>query len=114
MIQFARLSLITSLLLIQPAFAAPVIDSQSGLLMDEGYKIVKQHCSSCHSPKLIIQTQATQQGWLDTIRWMQTEQGMSLLNKLDEKKVLDYLTKNYAPNKKGRRKPLSIKKWGKY
>ena len=111
MIQFVRFSLLTSLLLIQPALAAPVIDSQSGLLVDQGYKAVIQHCSTCHSPKLIIQTQATEQGWLDTIRWMQKEHGMPLLNKQDEKLVLTYLAKNYPPISKGRRRPISIKKW---
>ena len=114
MIQFIQLILTTSLLLTQSAFAAPVIDTQSGLLIDEGYKEVKQHCSTCHSPKLIIQSQASHQGWVDTISWMQKEQGMPLLNKQNEKLILNYLVKNYAPNKKGRRTALIIKKWVKY
>ena len=111
MIQFVRLTLITFLFLTQSVFAVQTIDSQSGLLVDEGYKAVKQHCSTCHSLNIVIQSKASRQGWLDTIRWMQKEQGMSFLNKQSEKMILDYLAKNHAPDNQGRRIPLVIKEW---
>ena len=111
MIQFVRLTLITFLLLTQSVFALQTIDPQSGLLIDAGYKLVKQHCSTCHSLKIVIQSKASRQGWVDTIRWMQKEQGMPSLNKQSEKMILNYLAKNYAPYNKGRRIPLVIKKW---
>jgi hypothetical protein len=114
MIQFVRLILISPLLFTQPAFAEQAVDLQSGLLIDVGYKAVKLHCSTCHSPKIIVQNQASRQGWLDTIRWMQKKQGMSLLNEQNENMILNYLAKNYAPNKKNQRTPLKIKKWYKY
>jgi hypothetical protein len=111
MIQIVRLTLFFSLFLTQSAFAVQTIDSQSGLIIDLGYKSVKQHCSTCHSLEIVIQSKASRQGWVDTIRWMQKEQGMSFLNKSSEKRILNYLTKNYSPNNKGRRIPLVIKKW---
>lgn len=114
MIQIIRAILITSILLTQSAFAIQTIDSTSDLIIDEGYKSVEQHCATCHSLKLITQSKASRQGWLDTVRWMQKEHGMSLLNNQNEKVILDYLSKNYAPNKKGRRTPLVIDDWVKY
>jgi len=114
MIQFVRLILITLLFLTQSVYAVQTIDSQSGLLIDKGYKVVEQHCSICHSLTLVIQNRASRQGWINTIRWMQQTQGMALLNKQDEKVILDYLAKNYAPNKTSRRMPIVTKGWHKF
>ena len=111
MIQFVRLIMIAFLLLAQSAFAVQTIDTQSGLFIDNGYKTVKQHCSICHSLKIVTQSKASRQGWLDTIRWMQKEQGMLALNKQSETIILNYLAKNYAPDNTGRRTPLVIKEW---
>lgn len=110
MIQFVRLMLITFLFFTQSVFAVETIDSQSGLLVDEGYQLVKQHCSTCHSLKIVVQSKASHQAWLDTISWMK-KQGMPGLSKPTEQKILNYLSKNYAPDNKGRRSPLTIKKW---
>ncbi len=110
MIQFVRLILITFLLFTQSAFAVETIDSQSGLLVDDGYQLVKQNCSTCHSLKIVVQSKASRQAWIDTISWMQ-KQGMPSLSKPIEQKILNYLSKNYAPDNKGRRTPLIIKKW---
>ncbi|MCF6251655.1 MAG: hypothetical protein L3J75_10380 [Methylococcaceae bacterium] len=113
MIQIVRLTLIFSLFLTQPVFAVQTIDPQSGLIIDLGYKSVQQYCSTCHSLEVVIQSKASRQGWIDTIRWMQKDQGMPFLSKVSEKIILNYLTKNYSPNNKGRRSPLFIKKWDK-
>ena len=114
MISFIRLILITSLLIVQSAYAAQTIDSKSGLLIDKGFKTVKQHCSTCHSLKIVTQNKASRQGWLDTIRWMQKTQGTSSLNAKTEKVILDYLANNYSSSKKSRRAPITIEKWYKY
>jgi cytochrome c1 len=112
MIRVIKLTLVYSLLLSQSVFAVQAIDSRSGLFIDEGYKVVETTCSTCHSLKLIVKSTASRQAWLDTIRWMQTEQGMQTLSKKNEKVILDYLAKNYAANnKRGRRKPLLIQNW---
>jgi len=112
--QFIRFTLFTLLFVNQSAFAAQSIDSQSGLIVDSGYKVVKQQCSTCHSLNMVIQNKASRQGWLDTIRWMQNTQGMTLLNKSSEEIILNYLAKNYPSNKKGRRSTVIVNKWKKF
>ena len=102
------------LLSVQSVFAGQGIDLKTWLKIDKGYQSVNQYCSTCHSLKVIIQSKATRQGWLDTIRRMQKEQGMPLLNKLNEKLILNYLAKNYSPDGRSRRIPLIIDKWTEY
>ena len=92
-------------------FAEINTDPQTGLKIGEGYDKVKTTCTTCHSAKLIIQNRATRQGWLDTIRWMQKTQGLQRLASQNESIILNYLSKNYAPEKKYRRAPLVVEKW---
>ncbi len=86
------------------------IDSMSGLKIDKGYELVKQTCMACHSSKLVIQNRATRDGWLTMIRWMQKKHKLWDLGK-NESAILDYLAKNYAPDKKGRRPVLKDIDW---
>lgn len=113
MVQIIRLILVSTALLFQSVFAAELIDSKSALIIDKGYKLVEKSCSTCHSLKLVTKNTASRKNWLETIQWMQREQGMPVLSKQNEKLILDYLAKNYAPHKKGRRLPLSIQQWTK-
>ena len=111
MINLTRI--IPLLLLSQSILAAQNIDPESGLIVDSGFTVVKKQCSLCHSPQLIIQNKASYQGWLDTLRWMQKEQGMQPLSQQTEVLILNYLAKNYAPEQVGRRRPLVIEQWKK-
>lgn len=77
----------------------------TGMVYDENFKLVKGACTSCHSSKLITQNRATREGWKQMIRWMQDTQGLPDLGK-SERKILDYLAKNYAPEEVGRRMNL--------
>jgi len=86
------------------------IDKSTGLIIDNGYKVVKQKCLPCHSGKLIIQNRATREGWVNIIRWMQKKQKLEDLGD-NEDIILDYLAKNYAPEDKGRRVPLKNIEW---
>ncbi|MBL4655116.1 MAG: cytochrome C [Bacteroidia bacterium] len=86
------------------------IDLHTGLIADEGYKMVKQQCISCHSSKLIIQNRATKEGWTNIIQWMQETQELWDLGK-NEEIIVNYLAKNYAPDKQSRRKPLENIEW---
>ena len=81
------------------------IDVDSGLIVDDNYELVKTNCSACHSLKLVTQNRATRDGWKDIIVWMQETQKLWDLGD-NEPLILDYLGKNYAPNKKGRRQNL--------
>lgn len=85
-------------------------DPDTGLIMDEGVNLVKAHCIGCHSSKLIMQNRASREGWESTIRWMQKTQNLWDLGE-NEEKILDYLAENYAPEEKGRRKPLENIEW---
>lgn len=88
-------------------------DPETGMAMDEQLMLVKAHCTSCHSPKLIIQNRFTRDGWKEKIRWMQRTQKLWDLGE-SEPKVLDYLVKYYGPEQKtfdGRRMPLKEVKW---
>lgn len=96
-----------------PAFkgtAQDSLDKTTGLILAPGFAVVKTTCVKCHSPKLITGKRATREGWLATIRWMQQTQGLWDLGKA-EPVILDYLARNYAPKKEGRRPPLKITEW---
>lgn len=86
------------------------IDVTSGLIADEGYQVVRQICTSCHSSKQITQNRATREGWMTTIRWMQKTQKLWDLGK-NEELILTYLAKNYAPENTGRRQQLTNIEW---
>ena len=83
----------------------------SRLARDKGFETVQKLCTSCHSSQLIVQNRASREGWLEAIRWMQRTQNLQTFDAQTETLILDYLAKNYAPNKKGRRVPLKIKRW---
>lgn len=87
-------------------------DAATGLAMDPNLPLVKAHCTSCHSPKLILQHRFTRDEWLSKIRWMQRYHKLWNLGE-SEKIVLDYLAKYYAPNQSAysRREPLRNIKW---
>lgn len=82
----------------------------TGLVADEGYLLVRNNCSGCHSLDLVKNKRASREGWLATIRWMQQTQGLWDLGS-NEKPILDYLAKNYAPQDAGRRRQLTNIEW---
>ena len=91
---------------------ADSVDKETGLALDPNFMIVKAQCTSCHSPKLILQHRFTRDEWLSKIRWMQRNHKLWDLGE-SEKTVLDYLAKHYAPNQSAysRREALRNVKW---
>jgi len=83
------------------------IHVQTGLVYAEGFDVVRATCTACHSAKLVTQNRATREGWIQMIRWMQETQGLWDLGK-NEKTIVDYLAKHYAPEDVGRRANLDI------
>jgi len=75
-----------------------------------GKEQVINNCVHCHSSKLIAQNQASREGWLGMIRWMQKTQGLWPLGS-NEKTILNYLANNFSPENKGRRVPLTDIEW---
>ena len=86
------------------------LDSATGLVIDEGFQLVKGNCTPCHSARLITQNRASREGWKEMIQWMQETQNLWPLGQ-NEEIILDYLAKNYAPGKTGRRAPLKDIEW---
>jgi hypothetical protein len=90
----ARRWLLVALLWASPTWSAT--DPETGLVIDRGFETVKAYCTRCHSARLITQSGKTREGWLESIRWMQQNQGLWDLG-TTEPEILDYLAKNYAP-----------------
>ncbi|MDJ1495613.1 hypothetical protein QNI19_21925 [Cytophagaceae bacterium DM2B3-1] len=89
----------------------PKLDSTTGLKIAPGFDMVRAQCTACHSSRLILQYRATREGWKERIRWMQQKQNLWDLGE-NEPIILDYLAKNYGPEKKEvRREPLQPIEW---
>jgi hypothetical protein len=86
------------------------LDAESGLIIDHGLMIVKSTCGACHSTKLVAQNKFSRDGWIEVIRWMQAKQNLWDLGE-NEVAILDYLEKNCAPQKSGRRRNLAQIEW---
>lgn len=82
----------------------------TGFKEDANLNLVIANCTSCHSAKMVTQNRATRDGWKTMIRWMQETQNLWDLG-VNEAAILDYLAKYYAPEKQGRRQPLTDIEW---
>lgn len=86
------------------------IHVETGFVVDDNWQVVVATCTACHSAKLVTQNRADRDGWTKMIRWMQKTQKLWDLGD-NEALILDYLAKNYAPQKKGRRARLTNIEW---
>ncbi|MCP4438427.1 MAG: monoheme cytochrome C [Aureispira sp.] len=86
------------------------IHLRSGLIVDEGYKLIIQNCGNCHSLKLVTQNSASKEGWIETIEWMQETQKLGDLGE-NRDAIVNYLAKNYGIKKSGRRSNLKNIDW---
>jgi hypothetical protein len=94
-------------LVVAAGLPAAETDPASGLIIDEHWQLVLAHCGACHSTRLVTQNRGSREAWLKMIRWMQETQGLWALNGPQERAILDYLAKNYAPAESARRAPLA-------
>ena len=78
----------------------------TGLTEGPGVNLVRAHCTSCHSERLITQNSGTRADWKRTIRWMQATQNLWQIEPAAEEKILDYLAQNYPAKRAFRRPPL--------
>ena len=84
-------------------------DPASGLYKDTGWQLVAANCGSCHSTRLVSQNRMSAANWVNTIRWMQSKQGLWDLGD-NEATIVTYLARNYGiPDLPLRRKPLELK-----
>ena len=89
-----------------PAIAAGSVDEQTGLIVDDGWELVRAHCGACHSHRIVTSQKADRQTWLDIIRWMQATQNLWQFDPATEAGILDYLASNYPPQPNRRRGPI--------
>lgn len=89
-----------------PAIAAGSVDEQTGLIVDDGWELVRAHCGGCHSHRIVTSQKADRQTWLDMIRWMQATQNLWQFDPATEAGILDYLASNYPPQPNRRRAPI--------
>jgi len=94
------------LLLAASIVAAEEVDETSGLIIDDGWQLVRIHCGGCHSHALVTGQRADRQTWLDMIRWMQATQNLWQFDEATENGILDYLATNYPPQPNRRRAPI--------
>jgi len=86
------------------------IHVSSGLIVDEGYELVLNTCSGCHSLKLVTQNKGNKADWKEVIVWMQETQKLWDLGST-EGPIVNYLAKNYGPVESSRRANLENIVW---
>jgi hypothetical protein len=95
-------------------FNGEVVDGKdvaTGLVVGDGFELVRTTCTGCHSSAIIVQNRFTREGWKAKIVWMQETQGLWDLGE-NEPAILDYLATHYSPEPpKGRRVPLKDIQW---
>jgi len=87
----------------QPALNAQQIDDITGLVMDQGWQLIKSNCIKCHSAQIIVQNSGTREVWKSRLVWMQQTQGLEQLSSTVENRILDYLAANYGQKTISRR-----------
>lgn len=87
---------IFSVLLSEIAVCETKFDSESGLIIDSGYKKVNAYCIGCHTAQMITKQRKNRMEWQITLRKMQKIAGRWTLKATTEKIILDYLSKNYG------------------
>ena len=70
-----------------------------GLPPGEGRTEVFAWCTPCHSARIIIQQGLTRDDWDETLVWMVEEQGMQEPDLAMREKILDYLAKQFPPDR---------------
>ena len=76
------------------------------LIREQGWELVRDNCTECHSSQIIVQNSGTREVWKSRIEWMQDSQGLGELGPELEASILDYLATNYGQKSASRRQAL--------
>jgi len=76
------------------------------LIQSEGWQLVRDNCTECHSSQIIVQNSGNREVWKSRIEWMQNSQGLGELGQELEDSILDYLATNYGQKIASRRQAL--------
>jgi len=86
---------------------SPVIDPETGLVVDDSWELVRANCSSCHSIQLVTQNRMNATSRQHTIHWMQEKHNLWDPG-VNEAPIISYLEKHYGiPDVPHRRQPLN-------
>ena len=85
------------LLLLHSSAAGGETDPDSGLVVADGWEVVKANCLACHSAALVTQQRLSRAGWEASIRYMQANHNLWPLGE-SEPGILDYLASHYGPS----------------
>ncbi|MEX0964865.1 MAG: hypothetical protein WDZ52_12570 [Pseudohongiellaceae bacterium] len=80
--------------------------SAAGLIQENGWQLVRDNCTECHSSQIIVQNSGNREVWKSRIEWMQDSQGLGELEAEVEATILDYLATNYGQKATSRRAAL--------
>lgn len=105
---FYRLISILSLCaLTLSASQAQDTDAATGLVMAEGWELVRENCVRCHSTAMVIQNSGSKATWRSRLNWMVETQGMNQLSADVEAAILEYLASHYGQKNATRRPGLA-------
>ena len=76
------------------------------LVREQGWQLVRDNCTECHSSQIIVQNSGNRAVWKSRIEWMQNSQGLGELAPEVEDSILDYLATNYGQKAASRRQAL--------
>ncbi len=76
------------------------------LVREQGWQLVRDNCTECHSSQIIVQNSGNRAVWKSRIEWMQDSQGLGELAPDVEDSILDYLATNYGQKAASRRQAL--------
>lgn len=82
-------------------------DEVTGLLKAPGWELVRAHCGSCHSYKLVTSQRGDAAFWAKTIDWMQRTQNLWPIEATQRSQIETYLGAHYNETDWGRRPMLS-------
>ncbi|PCI82489.1 MAG: hypothetical protein COB20_00040 [SAR86 cluster bacterium] len=86
--------------------AAQESTASGELIQEEGWQLVRDNCTECHSSQIIVQNSGSREVWKSRIEWMQDSQGLGELGAELEGSILDYLATNYGQKTASRRQAL--------
>ena len=68
------------------------------------WKLVRAHCTSCHSSQILKPLRLSRDAWQGVIKRMQDEEGLWDLGE-DESKIIEYLTTYFGPTSASSQRP---------
>lgn len=106
LIWLTLIALTTPLLFTTAGSTAQESPAAGELIQAEGWQLVRDNCTECHSSQIIVQNSGNREVWKSRIEWMQSSQGLGELGPELEGSILDYLTVNYGQKTASRRQAL--------